>query len=141
MALAFADQWSNNNKNEEPRQEKLNQGPNEAMVGANWVNKFSAEGASGTAGGASVGNTGGGESAGSGEKKHGIGLASGAVTRNDSASGDGTTGSTASGAGGGTRNNIHIGMVMGMGGQSGAVEKATRAHRRRTKILSAVPFC
>jgi hypothetical protein len=30
---------------------------------------------------------------------------------------------------------------MGMGGQSGAVEKATRSHRRRTKILSAVPFC
>jgi hypothetical protein len=129
MALEFADQWSNNNKNEEPRQEKLNQGLNEAMVGANWVNNFGAEGAGGTAGGANVGNTGGDESAGSGEKKHNIGLASGAVTRNASASGDGTTGSAASGAGGGTRNNIHMGMGMGMGGQSGAVEKATRAHR------------
>jgi hypothetical protein len=30
---------------------------------------------------------------------------------------------------------------MGMGGQSGAVEKATRAHRQCTKILSDVTFC
>jgi hypothetical protein len=29
---------------------------------------------------------------------------------------------------------------MGMGGKSVAVEKATRAHRRRTKIISVVPF-
>jgi hypothetical protein len=52
-------------------------------------------------------NTGGDESAGSGEKKHGIAVASGGVARNASASGDGTTGSAASGAGGGPRNNIH----------------------------------
>jgi hypothetical protein len=31
-------------------------------------------------------------------------------------------------------------MGMGVGGQSGAVEKATRADRRRTTILSVVPF-
>jgi hypothetical protein len=35
---------------------------------------------------------------------------------------------------------LEMGMGMGMGGQSGAVEKATQAHRRRTKIHSAVPF-
>jgi hypothetical protein len=33
MALAFTEQWSNNNKNEEPKQEEVNQGLNEAMVG------------------------------------------------------------------------------------------------------------
>jgi hypothetical protein len=54
-----------------------------------------------------MGNTGGDESAGSGEKKHGIGAASGAVTHNASAIGDGTTGFASSGAGGGTGNNIH----------------------------------
>jgi hypothetical protein len=106
MALAFVDQWSNNNKNEEPKQEKLNQGLNEAMVGANGVSNFGAEGAGGTAGGANMDNTGGDESAGSGEKKRGIGVACGGVSRNASASGDGTTGSAASGAGGGTRKNI-----------------------------------
>jgi hypothetical protein len=82
MALAFADQWSNNNKNEEPTQDKLNQGLNAAMVGANGVNNCGAERAGGTAGGANIGNTGGYESAGSEEKKHGIGVASGGVTRN-----------------------------------------------------------
>jgi hypothetical protein len=51
----------------------LHQGLNEAMVGANGVNNSGAEGAGGTAEGANMGNTGGGESAGSGEKKHGIG--------------------------------------------------------------------
>jgi hypothetical protein len=76
-------------------------------------------------------------------KKRGIGVASGAVTRNASASGAGVVtvlqvpppaalveepGATC----------MPIGM--GMGGQSGAVGKATRAHRRRTKILSVVPF-
>jgi hypothetical protein len=40
MALAFTDQRSSNNKNEEPKQEELNQGLNEAMVGANGVNNF-----------------------------------------------------------------------------------------------------
>jgi hypothetical protein len=57
------------------------------------------------------------------------------VTRNASTSGDGTTGSTASGACGGTGKNIHampLETGIGMGGQSGAVEKATRANRRRT---------
>jgi hypothetical protein len=106
MALAFADQWSNNNKNEEPKQEKLNQGLNKAMMGANGVNNFGAEGAGGTAGGANMDNTGGDKSAGSGEKKDDTGVASGGVTRNAWASGDGTTGSATSGAGGGTRNNI-----------------------------------
>jgi hypothetical protein len=77
MVLTFADQWSNNTKNEEPNQEKLNQGLNEATVGANGVNNFGAEGAGGTAGGANTGNTGGDESAGSSEKKHDIGVASG----------------------------------------------------------------
>jgi hypothetical protein len=104
MALAFADQWSNNNKNEEPKQEKLNQGLNEAMVGANGVKNSGAEGA----GGANMENTRGDDSAGSGEKKHGIGVASGGITRNASASGDGKSGSAASGAGGGTRNNILV---------------------------------
>jgi hypothetical protein len=33
MALAFMEQRSNNNKNEEPNQEEVNQGLNEAMVG------------------------------------------------------------------------------------------------------------
>jgi hypothetical protein len=92
----------------------LNQGMNKAMLGANGVNNFGAEGAGGTAGGANMGNMGGDERADTGDKKHGIGVASGGVTRNASTSGDGTTGSA---------------------------EKATRAHRRRTKILSAVPFC
>jgi hypothetical protein len=68
----------------------LNQGLNEAMVGGNGVNNFGAEGAGGTAGGANMGNTGGDESAGSGEKKHAIGVASEGVTHNASASGDGT---------------------------------------------------
>jgi hypothetical protein len=33
MALAFTEQRSNNNKDEEPKQEEVNQGLNEAMVG------------------------------------------------------------------------------------------------------------
>jgi hypothetical protein len=33
MALAFTEHQSNNNKNEEPKQEEVNQGLNEAMVG------------------------------------------------------------------------------------------------------------
>jgi hypothetical protein len=33
MALAFTEQGSNNKKNEEPKQEEVNQGLNEAMVG------------------------------------------------------------------------------------------------------------
>jgi N-acetylglutamate synthase/N-acetylornithine aminotransferase len=33
MALAFTEQRSNINKNEEPKQEEVNQGLNEAMVG------------------------------------------------------------------------------------------------------------
>jgi hypothetical protein len=91
MVLALAEQWSNNNKNEEPKQEKLNQGLSEAMVGSNGVNNFGAEGAGGTAGCTNMGNTGGDESAGSGEKKHIIDVAIGAVTHNASVSGDGTT--------------------------------------------------
>jgi hypothetical protein len=134
MALAFADQWSSNNKNEEPKQEKLNQGMNEAMVGANGVNNFGAEGAGGTAGGANMDNTGGDESAGSGEKKHCIGVASGGVTYNASASGDGTTGSAASGAGGGTRNNI----------QAHGDGRTIRNHRKSNSGPSTTytdPFC
>jgi hypothetical protein len=93
----------------------LNQGLNEAMVGANGVSNFGAEGAGGTSGGANMENTRGDDSAGSGEKNHGIGVASGGVTRNASASGDGTTGSAASGAGGGTRNNILVVQAHGYG--------------------------
>jgi hypothetical protein len=40
MALAFTDQQSNNNNNEEQKKEEVNQGLNEAMVGANGVNNF-----------------------------------------------------------------------------------------------------
>jgi hypothetical protein len=64
----------------------VNQEPNEATVGANGMNNFGGEAAGGSAGGANMSNTGGDESAGRGEKKHGIGAASGAVTRNSSAS-------------------------------------------------------
>jgi hypothetical protein len=114
------------------------------MVGANGVNNFGAEGDGGKAGGANMGNTGGDESAGSGEKIRNTALAwlveqsltmprrvetvlqvpppAALVVE------PGTT-------------YTPMGMGMGMGGQSGAVEKATRAHRRRTKILSAVHFC
>jgi hypothetical protein len=94
MTLAFTDQRSNNNKNEEPKQEEVNQEEvnqelNQAMVGANGVNNFDGEGAGDSAGGANMGSTGGDESTGSGEKKHDIGAASGAVTHNAPSSGAG----------------------------------------------------
>jgi hypothetical protein len=90
-----------------------------------------------------MGNTGGDESAGSSEKKYGIGAASGAVTRNASASGARVE--TVLQVPPLVRNReqttyVSMRMGMGMGGHSGAVEKATRAHRRRTKILFVVPF-
>jgi hypothetical protein len=138
MALAFADQWSNNNKNEEPKQEKLNQGLNEAMVGANGVSNFGAEGAGGIAGGANMDNTGGEESAGSGEKKRGIVVASGGVTRNASASGDGTTGSAASGAGGGTRKNIQ---ARGDGNGDGRTIRSRRKSNSGPSTTYKDPFC
>jgi hypothetical protein len=83
MALVFMDQRSNNNKDEEPKQEDVNQGLKEATMGSN------SEGAGGCAGGANIGNTGGDEIAGSGEKKHSIGATSGTVSRNASTSGAG----------------------------------------------------
>jgi hypothetical protein len=140
MALVFVDQWSNNNKNEGPKQEKLNQGLNEAMVGANGVNNFGAEGAGGTAGGANMENTREDDSAGSGEKEHGIGVASGGVTRNASASGDGTTGSAASGAGGGTRNNILV-QAHGDGNGDGRTIRNRRKSNSGPSTTYKDPFC
>jgi hypothetical protein len=114
----------------------LNQGLDEAMVGANGVNNFGAEEAGGTAGGANMGNTGGDESAGSVEKKHGIGVASGGVTRNASASGDGTTGSAASVAGGGTQKNIHA-----HGDGDGRTIRSRRKSNSGPSTTYKDPFC
>jgi hypothetical protein len=116
----------------------LNQGLNEAMVGANGVNNFGAEEAGGTAGGATMGNTGGDESAGSGEKKDGIGVASGGVTRNASASGYVTTGSAASVAGGGTQNNIH---AHGDGNGDGRTIRSRRKSNSGPSTTYKDPFC
>jgi hypothetical protein len=116
----------------------LNQGLNEAMVGANGVNNFGAEEAGGTPGGANMGNTGGDESAGIGEKKHGIGVASGGVTRNASASGDGTKGSAASVAGGGTQNNIH---AHGDGNGDGRTIRSRRKSNSGPSTTYKDPFC
>jgi hypothetical protein len=138
MALALSDQWSNNNKNEEPKQEKLNQGLKEAMVGANRVNKFGAAGAGGTAGGANMGNTVVDESTYSGEKKHGIGVASGTVTHNASASGDGTTGSAPRGAVGGTGNNIH---AHGDGNGDGPKIRSRQKSNSGPSTTYKDPFC
>jgi hypothetical protein len=115
----------------------LNQGLDEAMVGANGVSNFGAEEAGGTAGGANMGNTGGDESAGSVEKKQGIGVASGGVTRtNASASGDGTTGSTASVAGGGTQKNIHA-----HGDGDGRTIRSRRKSNSGSSTTYKDPFC
>jgi hypothetical protein len=59
------------------------------MMGTNGMNNIGGEGVGGNAGGASMGNMGGDEIAGSVKKKDGIDAASGTVSRNDSASGAG----------------------------------------------------
>jgi hypothetical protein len=102
------------------------------------VNNFGAEGAGGTSGGTDMGNTGGDESAGSGKKKHGIVIASGAVTHNASASADGTTGSAASGAVGGTGNNTH---AHGDGNGDGRTIMGCRKSNSGPSTTYKDPFC
>jgi hypothetical protein len=67
MALTFTDQRRNNTKKEEPKQEEVDQGLKEGLIGANGMHDFGGgEGADGSAGGGNMGNTEGDESAGRG---------------------------------------------------------------------------
>jgi hypothetical protein len=124
MALAFTEQWSNTNKIEELKQEEMNQGLNEAMVGVAKELVAMLEG----------------QTRATREEMR----VHAAARRNAALAWQ-----------------VEQSLTMsrrvtqewrryyrfrrrrptgtGMGGQSGAVEKATRAHRRCTKILSAVP--